>query len=82
MSSGRYRCTDKQEKTQRIANENEQGDNAVDHKIRIKFIVMKEAGRIITEIRLKKVANTITKMITESVKTKENSKNVKSPQTN
>ena len=38
---------------------------------------MKEAGRIITEIGLKKVANTITKMITESMPHDEKSKKVK-----
>ena len=36
-----------------------------------------KAGRIITEIGFQKVAKTINKMVSESVKTKENSKNVK-----
>ena len=72
--SGRYRCADEQENTQRIANENEQGDNVFDREIRRKFVTMKEAGRIITEIGLKKVANTITKMITESMPHDEKSK--------
>lgn len=75
--SGRYRCADEQEKTQRTANENEQGDNVFDREIRRKFVTMKEAGRIITEIGLKKVANTITKMITESMPHDEKSKKVK-----
>lgn len=75
--SGRYRCADEQEKTQRIANENEQGDNVFDREIRRKFVTMKEAGRIITEIGLKKVANIITKMITESMPHNEKSKKVK-----
>ena len=75
--SGRYRCADEQEKTQRTTNENEQGDNVFDRGIRRKFITMKEAGRIITEIGLKKVANTITKMITESMPHNEKSKKVK-----
>ena len=75
--SGRYRRADEQEKTQRIANENEQGDNVFDREFRRKFVTMKEAGRIITEIGLKKVANTITKMITESMPHNEKSKKVK-----
>lgn len=37
-----------------------------------------KAGRIITEIGFQKVAKTINKMVSESVKAKENSKNVKS----
>lgn len=45
-------------------------------------ITSAKAGRIITEIGFQKVAKTINKMVSESVKTKENSKNVKSPQTN
>jgi hypothetical protein len=36
-----------------------------------------KAGRIITEIGFQKVAKTINKMVSESVRTKENSKNVK-----
>ena len=40
-------------------------------------ITSSKAGRIITEIGLKKVANTITKMITESMPHDENSKKVK-----
>ena len=36
-----------------------------------------KAGRIITKIGFQKVAKTINKMVSESVKTKENSKNVK-----
>lgn len=39
-----------------------------------------KAGRIITEIGFQKVAKTINKMVSEGIKTKENSKNVKSPQ--
>lgn len=46
--SGRYRCADEQEKTQR--NANEQGNNVFDWKIRRKFVTIKETGRIITEI--------------------------------
>ena len=45
-------------------------------------ITSAKAGRIITEIGFQKVAKTINKMVSESVKTKENSKNAKSPQTN
>lgn len=78
--SGRYRRADEQEKTQRIANGNEQGDNVFDRKVRKTPITTKEAGRIITEIGFQKVAKTINKMVSESVKVKENSKNVKSPQ--
>ena len=40
-------------------------------------ITSSKAGRIITEIGFQKVAKTINKMVSESVKTKENSKNVK-----
>ena len=40
-------------------------------------ITSAKAGRIITEIGFQKVAKTINKMVSESVKTKENSKNVK-----
>ena len=40
-------------------------------------ITSSKAGRIITEIGLKKVANTITKMITESMPHNEKSKKVK-----
>ena len=40
-------------------------------------ITSTKAGRIITEIGFQKVAKTINKMVSESVKTKENSKNVK-----
>ena len=40
-------------------------------------ITSAKAGRIITEIGVQKVAKTINKMVSESVKTKENSKNVK-----
>lgn len=40
-------------------------------------ITSSKAGRIVTEIGLKKVANTITKMITESMPHDEKSKNVK-----
>lgn len=40
-------------------------------------ITSSKAGRIITEIGLKKVANTITKMITESMSHDEKSKKVK-----
>lgn len=40
-------------------------------------IASSKAGRIITEIGLKKVANTITKMITESMPHNEKSKKVK-----
>lgn len=40
-------------------------------------ITSSKAGRIITEIGLKKVANTITKMITESMPQDEKSKKVK-----
>ena len=45
-------------------------------------ITSAKAGRIITEIGFQKVAKTINKMVSESVKTKENSNNAKSPQTN
>ena len=45
-------------------------------------ITSAKAGRIITEIGFQKVAKTINKMVSESVKTKENSKNAKRPQTN
>lgn len=41
------------------------------------LITSAKAGRIITEIGFQKVAKTINKMVSESVKTKENSKNVK-----
>lgn len=75
--SGRCRHADEQEKTQKIANGNEQGDNVFDRKVRKTPITSKEAGRIITEIGFQKVAKTINKMVSESVKTKENSKNVK-----
>ena len=78
-SSGRCRHADEQEKTQRIANENEQGDNVFYRKVRKIPITTKEAGRIITEIGFQKVAKTINKMVSESVKT---SKNAKSPQKN
>ena len=40
-------------------------------------ITSSKAGRIITEIGFQKVAKTINKMVSESVKAKENSKNVK-----
>ena len=40
-------------------------------------ITSAKAGRIITEIGFQKVAKTINKMVSESVKAKENSKNVK-----
>ena len=40
-------------------------------------ITSAKAGRIITEIGFQKVAKTINKMVSESVKTKEKSKNVK-----
>ena len=40
-------------------------------------ITSAKAGRIITEIGFQKVAKTINKIVSESVKTKENSKNVK-----
>ena len=40
-------------------------------------ISLAKAGRIITEIGFQKVAKTINKMVSESVRTKENSKNVK-----
>lgn len=40
-------------------------------------ITSAKAGRIITEIGFQKVAKTINKMVSESIKTKENSKNVK-----
>lgn len=40
-------------------------------------ITSAKAGRIITEIGFQKVAKTINKMVSESVKTKENLKNVK-----
>ena len=40
-------------------------------------ITSAKAGRIITEIGFQKVAKTINKMVSESVRTKENSKNVK-----
>ena len=40
-------------------------------------ITSAKAGRIITEIGFQKVAKTINKMVSEGVKTKENSKNVK-----
>ena len=75
--SGRCRRADEQEKTQRIANGNEQGDNVFDRKVRKTPITTKESGRIITEIGLKRVANTITKMITESMPHDEKSKKVK-----
>ena len=45
-------------------------------------ITSSKAGRIITEIGFKKVAKTINKMVSESVKTREISKNVKSLQKN
>ena len=45
-------------------------------------IISSKAGRIITEIGFKKVAKTINKMVSESVKTREISKNVKSLQKN
>ena len=45
-------------------------------------ITLSKAGRIITEIGFKKVAKTINKMVSESVKTREISKNVKSLQKN
>ncbi len=51
--------------------ENEKSDE------KIAPITSAKAGRIITEIGLQKVAKTINKMVSESVKTKENSKNVK-----
>ena len=40
-------------------------------------ITSAKAGRIITEIGFQKVAKTINKMVSESVNTKENSKNAK-----
>ena len=43
------------------------------------FVSSSKAGRILTEIGLQKVANTITKMIAQSMPQDENSKNVKSP---
>ena len=58
-------------------NGNEQDDNVFDRKVRKIPITIKEAGRIITEIGFQKVAKTINKMVSENVKTKENSKNVK-----
>ena len=45
-------------------------------------ITSSKAGRIITEMGFKKVAKTINKMVSESVKTREISKNVKSLQKN
>ena len=51
--------------------ENEKSDE------KIAPITSAKAGRIITEIGFQKVAKTINKMVSESVKTKENSKNVK-----
>lgn len=41
------------------------------------LITSAKAGRIITEIGFQKASKTINKMVSESVKTKENSKNVK-----
>ena len=75
--SGRCGHADEQEKTQRIANGNKQGGNVFDREVRKTPITTKKSGRIITEIGLKKVANTITKMITESMPHDEKSKKVK-----
>lgn len=72
--SGRCRRANEQEKAQRIANRNKQGDNVFDREVRKTPITTKKSGRIITEIGLKKVANTITKMITESMPHDEKSK--------
>ena len=46
------------------------------------FITSSKAGRLLTKIGLQKVANTITKMIAESMPQDETSKNVKSSQKN
>ena len=46
------------------------------------FVSSSKAGRILTEIGFQKVANIITKMITQSMPQDENSKNVKSSQKN